>query len=330
MTNRLQVSYVLPLRRQAHEPGLSELTGYLRWLADRVEVIVADGSAPDLYAQHHRLWAGLVLHLPVANPAGSNGKVAGVEAGVTAAGHEAVVIADDDVRYDQAGLQSLADALRSAALVRPQNFFRPLPWYAAWDTARSLLNRCFGSDSPGTLGVRRSFFLGMGGYDGSVLYENLELVRTVIAAGGQVADRPDLYVRRLPSSVRRFWEQRPRQAYDDFAQPVKLGGFLMAIPTGVMLARRRFGVAALIGPALATVALAERGRRLHGGARVFPPTASWWAPVWVLERSLCSWLAITYRLSGGAPYSGGRFRLAANSLRELRRRAGANPMAPVT
>lgn len=330
MTTRLGVSYVLPLRRRPDEPGLGELTDYLMWLAERVEVIVADGSAPDLYARHHELWQGFSLHLPVDTPAGRNGKVAGVEVGVRAATQEAVVIADDDIRYDEGGLESMADALGSAALVRPQNFFRPLPWHASWDTARILLNRCFGSDSPGTLGVRRAFFLAMGGYDGSVLYENLELMRTVISAGGRVADRPDLYVRRLPSTVRRFWEQRPRQAYDDFAQPTKLCGFLLALPSAVILGRRRFGPAALTGIALAAVASAERGRRLHGGSRVFPPMASWWAPVWLLERSLCSWVAVAYRATGGAPYSGARFRLAAHSQADLRRRAGTNPVASVT
>lgn len=324
-----RISYVMPLRRRAEDPGLGELTSYLVWLARRVEVIVADGSEPDVYARHHQLWKGFALHVPVVHEVGVNGKAAGVRAGVDAAGHEHVVIADDDVRYDDGALEAVAAALGSADLVRPQNFFHPLPWHAAWDTSRSLLNRCFGSDSPGTLAVRRSFFLAMGGYDGTVLYENLELVRTVMAADGRVAERPDLYVRRLPSTARRFLEQRPRQAYDDFAQPVKLAGFLLAVPALVIVTRRLNGVAALTGASLATVVLAERGRRRHGGKRVFPPRASWWAPAWVLERSVCAWLAAAYRVSGGVPYSGSRFRVAAHTLTELRRRARTQAMTAV-
>ena len=50
---------------------------------------------------------------------------------------EKVVVADDDVRYDGA---SLARTFRSSwipfDLVRPQNYFDPLPWHARWDTAR--------------------------------------------------------------------------------------------------------------------------------------------------------------------------------------------------
>jgi hypothetical protein len=78
------------------------------------------------------------------------GKVAGVTTGVRRAGFEAVVIADDDVRYEHATLQRLVEYLDDHDLVRPQNFFDPLPWHARWDTARTLLNRAFGADYPGT------------------------------------------------------------------------------------------------------------------------------------------------------------------------------------
>ena len=321
------VSYVLPILRR-DDTGMDELTDYLRWLSERVDLIVVDGSPPALFDQAHRAWGHLATHV---RPRGSslNGKVDGVHRGIEAARHDRVVLADDDVRYDDAELQAMAAALSHAEAVRPQNFFHPLPWHAAWDTGRTLLNRCFGSDSPGTLGVRRSFFLGMGGYDGDVLYENLELVRTIEAAGGKVADRPDLYVRRLPPSVGRFWSQRPRQAYDDFAQPLKLAGFAMIVPTLIAARRRRALVSACV--AVVTVALAERGRRRHSGIGRFPPHTSLWAPVWVAERSVTVWLAIVMRLTGGARYGGHSIRVSAHSVRELiRRRFGSPGPAGVT
>src|SRR5213076_2669193 len=106
-------------------------------------------------------------------------------------------------------------------LVVPQNFFEPRPWHVYWDTTRTLINRAFGYDFPGSVGVRRAVLLGAGGYDPDVLFENLELIRTVQAVGGRVMAPPDLYVRRLPPSSRRFMEQRVRQAYDDLARPVR-------------------------------------------------------------------------------------------------------------
>lgn len=322
------VSYVLPLLRQRDDPGLEELSDYLAHLSERVEVIVADGSDPDVFAFHAGRWDGRVRHVRVDRTVSANGKVAGVHAGIAAASRERIIVADDDVRFTPAELAGVATALDSADLVRPQNYFDPLPWHAAWDSARILLNRCWGADSPGTLGVRRSFFVAIGGYDGGVLYENLELIRTVAAAGGRVANCPGLYVRRVPPSTRRFWEQRPRQAYDDLCQPMKLAAMLAVLPGLTAMSRTERTRRVVILVSLTAVAMAEIGRRRHDGGRVFPPVTSWFAPVWILERGVCAWLAVAYRLTGGVPYAGARFRVAAHSLRELRRRVGRTD--PVT
>ncbi len=76
------------------------------------------------------------------------GKVDGVETGLRIARNEAVVIADDDVRYERAQLEAMAGALAGAHLVRPQNYFAPLVWHALWDTGRILLNRATSGDYP--------------------------------------------------------------------------------------------------------------------------------------------------------------------------------------
>ncbi|MGV9778211.1 glycosyltransferase [Streptosporangium sp. NPDC003464] len=317
------LDYVLPLRWD-DDSGLAELTAYLRRLGRSARVIVVDGSPQAVFDRHAALWDGLVLHVrPDGDLGSANGKVAGVITGMRRARAEHVIIADDDVRYGEAELAGVDALLRTADLVRPQNYFDPLPWHARWDTARALLNRCFGADYPGTFGVRRSTFLGMGGYDGDVLFENLELIRTVRAHGGRERRPLDLYVRRLPPDPARFWAQRVRQAYDDLAQPARMALFLAVLPAlaaGVLLRRRG---TVLAGAGL-VVGLAEIGRRRAGGRRVFPFGAALFAPVWVLERAVCSWLALGARfLRGGVAYSGRRMRTAAHSSRRLRARRQA-------
>lgn len=326
------LEYVLPLRRcpddgPTAEAELTELTGYLRWLAGRVQVTVVDGSVPPLFARHAARWGRYVRHVPP-DPwlRYANGKVNGVLTGLRLARHEKVIIADDDVRYDDRSLDAVARLLDRADLVRPQNHFRPLPWHARWDTGRSLLNRAFGADYPGTLGIRRSTFRAMGGYDGDVLFENLELIRTVRAYGGVELAPAGLYVRRLPPDSRRFWSQRVRQAYDDLAQPARLLLFLAVGPTlvGLTVRDRRVGVVGAAGVVGVVLALAERGRRRAGGTTVFPLGATLLAPVWVLERAACGWLAIGLRWGvGGVRYADRRLRIAAHSQRELTRRQAA-------
>jgi hypothetical protein len=256
---------------------------------------------------------------------GANGKVAGVVTGVRAARGERVVLADDDVRYDRAGLGRVLDLLHGADVVRPQNVFRPTPWHARWDTGRTLLNRSVAADYPGTFGLRRSTFLTMGGYRGDVLFENLEMLRTIRAAGGRERQAPDLFVVRRPPTARHFWSQRPRQAYDDLAQPWRLLGALAVWPFVLdCLARRRFR--RLAGAAATVVGIAEIDQHHTSEKRAFPWTAGLWAPVWVLERGACSWLALGARfVAGGVAYGDVRLRTAASSNRHLRRHVPRRP-----
>lgn len=317
-------TYVLPLRWD-DDSGLDELTGYLARLAELLPVVVVDGSPDDVFAAHRERWRGLVAHHAPDPRPGANGKVAGVMTGVRVAADDVVVLGDDDVRYTPA---TLAAALRPMAagadVVRPQNVFTTWPWHARWDGARSLVNRALGSDYPGTLVVRRSVLLGAGGYDGDVMFENLELIRTVRAHGGREVRADDVLVARVPPTVRAFWAQRVRQAYDDLAQPARLAVEAAVLPVLLVAAARR-RPAVPVGLAAASVVLAAAGRRRAGGARGFPATVPLWAPLWTAERAVCVWVALAQRLRGGVPYRGRRVRRAATSVRRLRAAAVTGP-----
>ncbi|HEY6747968.1 MAG TPA: glycosyltransferase family 2 protein [Mycobacteriales bacterium] len=322
------VAYILPLRwsggdDETHAAELADLTAYLAELSSRVSVTVVDGSPPDRWDEHDKAWAALPLqHLPV-DPDLRDlpmGKVAGVLTGLRRPGPDAVVIADDDVRWTREQLAEAVALLAEVDVVRPQNFFDPLPWHARWDTGRTLLNRAVAADWPGTLVVRRSAL--PHGYSGQALFENLELVRTVQAGGGRERAVPGLYVRRLPPTTAHFAGQRVRQAYDSFAQPGRLAAELAVLPLLVAGLRRPRWVLAGVG---AVVGLAEVGRRRADGRAVFRPDAALWAPLWLAERAVCSWLALGSRLRGGVRYRNGRLSLAAHRAAGLAAlRAGAD------
>lgn len=310
----MSITYILPLRWE-RDDGLEELTAYLEWLAAHAQVIVVDGSPPPLFERHHVRWIDLCMHVPPDEDLRfANGKVNGVHTGMRKAKDESVIIADDDVRYDAPGLAAVTSLLGTAELVRPQNYFDPCPWHAQWDTARILLSRAFGRDWPGTFGIRASTFRDMGGYDGDVLFENLELVRTVQASKGRVSNPLGLYVRRVPPTTHKFWSQRVRQAYDEFARPWLLALWLAIIPTAIVLALLAPAAPFLI--AAFGIAAAEYGRRRGGGHRVFSPIASLLAPAWLIERGVTSWAAVIVRIfHGGIGYGGITIARAATSRR---------------
>ena len=282
---REPVSYILPIKSAAPDTS-SELRSYIEWIAARAEVIVVDGSSDAIFAAHDREWGSFVRHIaPAPDLVSPMGKVGGV-----------------------------------LTVVRPQNYFEPLPWHARWDSGRMLLNRLTGGDWPGTLGVRRSRLEATNGYDGSVMFENLELVRTVLASGGRETVLYGAYVLRRPSTARHFWSQRVRQAYDEIARPARFISQLVVLPIVIALAITREWLAIAIWAA-ALVAAAEAGRRREGATQFFPASTPLFAPLWTAERAVCSWLAIGARIVlGGVPYRGAILHRAATPMRVLRRR----------
>jgi hypothetical protein len=325
---RESVSYILPIRSSA--PNTSpDLRAYIAWIAARAEVIVVDGSEPAIFAAHERDWSAGIRHVaPAPDLVSPMGKVGGVLTGLRLASHELVIIADDDVRYDEASLAQTVAALATADVVRPQNYFQPLPWHARWDSGRMLLNRLTGGDWPGTLGVRRSRLQATNGYDGSVMFENLELVRTVLASGGRERVLYGAYVLRRPSTTKHFWSQRIRQAYDEIARPARMIPQLIVLPLALALAITGHWLAIAIGAA-AIVIVAELGRRRERATRVFPASTPLFAPLWVAERAICSWLALGARIFlGGVPYRGTILHSAATPMRVLRQRHAARAAQP--
>jgi hypothetical protein len=311
----LDAEYILPIRwdDESMDASMSE---YLSDLSRWIDITIIDGSPENLFRKHQEEWQTFARVVPPDAPISGNGKVAGVVTGFRLARHTRVVIADDDVRYSRSSLHAVVNGLNSADVVRPQNYFLPLPWHARWDTARTLINRAVASDYPGTLGIRLKQRLRTRGYSSDALFENLELIRTVRAMGGTEARLDDVFVRREPPQLAHFLSQRVRQAYDDFAQPPRLALELLLLPAIVFCARRP---ARLLGFSFGSILLAEIGRRRRSGTQVFPPSSALWAPLWVAERAICVWFAIAARARGGVRYGGKRMLRAAHSQHHLSR-----------
>src|SRR5579883_1134378 len=310
-------TYVLPIRAP-HALQAVELAAYLRSLPC-AQMVVVDGSADAVYEALAAALPGNVEHVrPDRWSRGLNGKVRGVLAGLARARYERVIVADDDVRYDAAALSRALSELDSAEIVRVQNYFDPLPWHALLDTARTLVNRSLDGDWPGTLLFKRSWL--PQGYNPDVLFENLELVRTIVARGGRERVARGTYVRRLPPSTRHFISQRVRQAYDEFARPARMAAALAVLPllaSCVLLRSPLPAYAAILGVS----ALAAAGWLRDGGYRYFPVWAIAAAPLWMLERGACSWLAVYERLRyGGVRYGASIIREAASSQKGLEAR----------
>jgi hypothetical protein len=303
-------TYLLTIRRvRFDEREAKNFRDYFRLLAAAgCEVLVVDGSSRAVFDGHERAWRGACSHVPV-DPQYKylNGKVNGIHTGVALAAHERIILADDDIRYTSADVRRMIRLLDSNEMVRPQNYLSPLPAWARTEAARMLINRALiaEGDYPGTLGVRRTAMLRVGHYDGDVLFDNEEIVRHFRARGAGIAYARDFFVLKRPPSFRKWIEQRPRQAYEDFVMRAKTI-FFAALPPALLLACLaggwRWALAFAAALACGSTLVASRGLG-EGAVRFFPAWLCLYAPLWVTERAASTYWAFYWRVKrGGYPF----------------------------
>ena len=304
-------TYILPIRRvRACSQEAHELAEYFRDLArEGCEVLVVDGSSPEVFSQHNHAWHKLCRHVTVDRKyTYLNGKVNGVHTGVDLASCENIILADDDIRYTSADIRRACELLKRHDMVRPQNYLAPLPWWGRTEAARMLINRGVlrTGDYPGTCAFRRSACLRFGHYDGDVLFDNEEIVRHFILNGADVCYALDFFILKRPPTLPKWLEQRPRQAYEDFDMHAKTLLFMSLLPAAIGLGTFSGAAAALsffFIVAVCAELLAGRGLLRHQAYKFFPAHVILYAPLWVVERSLSVYWAMYCRVAhGGYPF----------------------------
>jgi hypothetical protein len=304
-------TYLLPIRRTNFSPTeAAELAHYFRALDDAgCDVLVIDGSPASVFEQHAGSWRSLCRHERVDRSFGYlNDKVNGIHTGVRLATTEKIILADDDIRYTGAEIDRVRELLDNFEVVRPQNFLSPLPWWGRMEAARMLINRATlrTADYPGTCAFRRDAMLRVGPYDGDVLFDNEEIIRHFARAGATINYAANLFVRKRPPALRKWIEQRPRQAYEDFGLRSKTALFLslplMAIWVGVAFGQRAL-LMFFASASLAAIALAAAGWLRGNAARFFLWSVCLVAPLWIIERTVSTYWALYWHFAyGGYPF----------------------------
>lgn len=311
MNRDFSCTVIVPIRRVAFQAAeVNTLGNYFRsLLMSRCEVLVVDGSPAEIFEQHHQHWSNFTRHVrPDARFKYLNGKVNGVHTGVELASSEFIILADDDIRYTASNVERMCELLAEYEVVRPQNFISPAPFWARLENARILINRGVlrAGDYPGTCGFRRSTMLRVGPYDGDVLFDNEEMIRHFAVEGATIKYAIDFSILKRPPVFRKWIEQRPRQAYEDFGMLLKTIVFMLVLP--VLFATFALGgiragavFAGLVS--LVAITLCLKGLVRTRAFRVFSIFTPLFAPLWICERSVSVYWAIYWKVRyGGYPF----------------------------
>lgn len=304
-------TYLLPFRRAIfNRSDMDELATYLNMLTQHdCEVLVIDGSPPEVFARNGAALGNAVTHRRVDRRFRcKNDKVNGVHTGVELAACEKIILADDDIRYRPGEIREILRLLDDYEVVRPQNYLHAQPWWAQMEAARMLINRAIlrTGDYPGTCAFRRETMRKIEPYDGDVLFDNEEIIRNFALHGATVSYALDLLVEKRAPRWKKWLEQRPRQAYEDFGLRTKTFFFALLLPL-LGLFTLFYGASGLLGGlgviVIGSILLALRGRSRGKAATYFSLHSCFFAPLWILERS-CStyWAFYWYLTRGGYPF----------------------------
>ena len=303
-------TYVIAIERSENDAAdLRSLAQYLSTLGViGCDVIVVDGSAPELFDEHRRVIRWVARHM-AARPA--HRTAAGIDpvaAAIDFAQTEKVVVADPAVRYTASDIDQLCDLLELHEVVVPQAYLDPLPWWGGIEAGRILVHRGIEpTGDGGTFGIRRTAVRSLRSLD-IPAEEAEEPLRRLGLRGAEVFAAQDVFVRREPPGLSTWLRDRVRSADAEFAMPVRTVLFFAMIPVAFMVAL--FGGLRMAGTyagaiAFASMVLAVRGR--IGASPFFPLRACLYAPVWVLERSISVYWALWRKLQPSGVEAAGEF-----------------------
>ena len=299
-------TYIVMIDRStAQMDELREFSTYLSSMTvSGCETIVIDSSSPEVFDENGRVLRWVAKHIsPRPRFRTLAGALDPIRAALDVASCEKVILAGAEVRYSATGLQALCAALEMHEVVEPQDYLDPLPWWGGIEAGRMLVHRGIVAypDHGSTFGFRRSAIRGLRTLDACADTGD-DYVRRLSSQGAEVHSAADLFVRRYPPRFAEWLKQRPRQADDDFAMPVKTAFFFALIPMALLLTlfgglRLAEGYAGAV--AFASLTLALRGR--IGATNFFPLRICLFAPLWVLERSVSVYWALLRNMRGGEP-----------------------------
>jgi hypothetical protein len=289
------------LDSDASSLDLSQLATYLSELSvSEIEVVIVDGTVePDLDRHQNVLrWVG--RHV-AARPQHRSftGVIDPIRAAIDLASCDKVIVADARVRYSEEALEDVCALLDFHQVIQPQDYLDPLPWWGGIDAGRMLVHRGIGPlhDQRSTFAYRRSAVRALRSIDSGTAAE--DCVRRLEMQGAEIFPAVNVFVRRVPPMLKDWLRERPRQADVDFSVPLKAALFFALLPVAIMLAF--FGGGGLAGGYAGAVtvgcfALAFRGR--IGAAAFFPWRTCFYAPLWLVERSVSIYWAWFRRLIG--------------------------------
>ncbi|MDY7989860.1 hypothetical protein UY286_04925 [Paenibacillus polymyxa] len=314
----MNISIVIPIKVKK-ETNLDGFITYIKNISnslvnDDVQIVISDGSNLEIASKLHGDLAYLknVTHFMLEEEyrTGRNDKLNGIYAALKVSKFDNILLIDDHFRITRATLFSLSRYYLIYDLFKTMPKFEKYPVSALIDLCGIYIINLmdYRKQYCGHLAFKKSLYMKVGFPDRDGLFDEFIMEEKLREYNFSIGFVRDVAIEAVQeNSVNKFFEQRIRYAYENFAFPLRTALFLTILPLTLLLFLSNYIMAIkfIVAISITTITVAGIGQLIYNREAKAPKFTFLFGVFWFWFYPFTTWIALFKFFSGGV-YFGNR------------------------
>lgn len=318
----MNLSIIIPVKLE-YGRDVVEFVKYIHLLSDQMahyeyEIIISNESNNEVfeYVNNEMKNHSKVKHI-LPNPTyrtGANDKLNGIYAALDYCTYEKILLVDDHYRVSKSTIEKLIPLYETYDCFKMMPKFDKFPLSALLDLCGMYIINLLDSKKQycGHLCFKKTHIMKFGFPNRDSLFDELAIemhLKENKCCTGYIKNVSLEAVQNI--SIKKFWEQRVRYAYENMALPIRFTMFLSILPILILLLaiNQLLALCFVIFLTTAVILLAYIGQIIYGKKNV-PRFSFLLSPMWFWFYPFTSWIAIVKYFSGGVMFGGRKIKKA--------------------
>lgn len=318
----MNLSVIIPIKL-AFGIDVLDFVNYIKKLSKqmssyRYEIIISDESGYEVfdYINKELESCSKIKHIVPKDEyrTGENDKLNGIYAALEYCTYDKILLVDDHYRVSKDTIEKIVPLYKTYDCFKMMPKFNAFPFSALIDLCGMFVVNMvdYRKQYCGHLCFKKKHIIKYGFPSRDSLFDELaieEHLRKNKCSIGYIKDITLEAVQNI--TVKRFWEQRVRYAYENMAIPIRFVMFLMILPLLFVLQIINPLFSALFALSISTIVLliAFIGQIIYGQNNV-PRFSFLLSPIWFWFYPFTSWIALAKYMLGGVMFGGRKIKKA--------------------
>ncbi|MBO8164921.1 MAG: glycosyltransferase family 2 protein [Brevibacillus sp.] len=315
----MKISVVIPIKLNYIEMHLDEFVSYVTSLGkelqnDDCQIVIADESDKKTYCYMNNRFRQFsnIVHFVPRDRTGDNDKLNGIYAAMDYVKYDRILLIDDHYRITRGTLIKVYEYFDK------YDCFKMMPKFDRYSCS-VLVDMCGmfvvnildrRKQYCGHLAFRKEQLMRAGFPNRDALFDEFVMEEMLRKKGYSIGFVKDIALEATQKiSVRKFFEQRIRYAYENLAFPFRFTLYALVLPIFLVLLTISPKLAGLYagGLTIFVLAVAVIGQLIYG-ATPLPAFTFLFSPIWFWFYPFTTWIAVYKYLTGGVWFGGRKVR----------------------